>query len=350
MLLYILIFLHQTATLELAVLSTKRCISLYSYIKPQPERGAGAAEGVVYPYIPTSNRNHDYFLYFCAKVVYPYIPTSNRNYNARLMNWWVLYILIFLHQTATPRLHSRSWHCCISLYSYIKPQLILATSITPKVVYPYIPTSNRNQESVDPIWFALYILIFLHQTATGSRCIIFDLGCISLYSYIKPQLMVDVLFSWLCCISLYSYIKPQPAVYIWEIFTCCIFLYSYIKPQPLSSSVCPCHVVYPYIPTSNRNFDEIKLSPSCVVYPYIPTSNRNLIFRQHIGIPVVYPYIPTSNRNTLTSIITGSYVGYPYIPTSNRNAMPFRMALSRLYILIFLHQTATVIELVMSFR
>ena len=33
----------------------------------------------------------------------------------------------------------------------------------------------------------LYILLFLHQTTTHTRCGHSDFGCISYYSYIKPQ-------------------------------------------------------------------------------------------------------------------------------------------------------------------
>ena len=99
----------------------------------------------------------------------------------------------------------------------------------------------------------LYILIFLHQTATicckGTQY----LGCISLYSYIKPQLS---------------------------------------HPRLLLLTV-----VYPYIPTSNRNSATNLNKSALVVYPYIPTSNRNDIPVDNHKERVVYPYIPTSNRN-----------------------------------------------------
>ena len=102
----------------------------------------------------------------------------------------------------------------------------------------------------------LYILIFLHQTAT--------------------------LFLWtrlsLRCISLYSYIKPQPWPFITAMGTCCISLYSYIKPQHISLNVFKKYVVYPYIPTSNRNSLGLFITEIFVVYPYIPTSNRNKTF------------------------------------------------------------------------
>ena len=162
--------------------------SLYSYIKPQLGRITYAALVVVYPYIPTSNRNLWVRITIALRVVYPYIPTSNRNMALVLIDTLELYILIFLHQTAT---------------------LIFAFN-----------TLDR-----------LYILIFLHQTATVLSLPTVHVSCISLYSYIKPQLYNTLYKMMYCCISLYSYIKPQP-----------------VKRPAVESSV-----VYPYIPTSNRN-------------------------------------------------------------------------------------------------
>ena len=56
-----------------------RCISLYSYIKPQLLHIVGIVLRAVYPYIPTSNRNNVQTRVHQALAVYPYIPTSNRN-------------------------------------------------------------------------------------------------------------------------------------------------------------------------------------------------------------------------------------------------------------------------------
>ena len=125
-----------------------------------------------------------------ACAVYPYIPTSNRNLKQRQSSRSTLYILIFLHQTATRSagqhvgselyilifLHQTATEIgvgrhhlrCISLYSYIKPQLKHSLRSERDAVYPYIPTSNRNSFTGRYIPFWLYILIFLHQTATHS--------------------------------------------------------------------------------------------------------------------------------------------------------------------------------------
>ena len=77
------------------------CISLYSYIKPQLILSVRSHLPVVYPYIPTSNRNAATGLAIGSAVVYPYIPTSNRNQLLISTFSALLYILIFLHQTAT---------------------------------------------------------------------------------------------------------------------------------------------------------------------------------------------------------------------------------------------------------
>ena len=77
------------------------CISLYSYIKPQQNAKTYMLFRAVYPYIPTSNRNKPISVEPKALAVYPYIPTSNRNMLRYYVNSPLLYILIFLHQTAT---------------------------------------------------------------------------------------------------------------------------------------------------------------------------------------------------------------------------------------------------------
>ena len=125
---------------------------------------------------------------YALQVVYLYIPTSNHNYRLPPCSKWL-------------------------------------------VVYLYIPTSNHNCERFGDSVQQLYIFIFLHQTTTPSSIYEIRCGCISLYSYIKPQLSLVPNLNERSCISLYSYIKPQlpgsRSVRSW----CCISLYSYIKPQ-----------------------------------------------------------------------------------------------------------------------
>ena len=187
-LLYIVLFLHQTATSELSFSFSFSCISFYSYIKPQLTGCAMRLQMVVYRSIPTSNRNTTYLHLFDFVVVYRSIPTSNRNStgedvktrfvvyrsiptsNRNLVSFTSsrppLYIVLFLHQTATCR----------------KPCFC-------------------------QVW--LYIVLFLHQTATRCRNSPRCLCCISFYSYIKPQRNGRACMQVVGCISFYSYIKPQ---------------------------------------------------------------------------------------------------------------------------------------------
>ena len=202
---------------------------MFSYIKPQ------LAIHVV---------NH-------AKVVYLCFPTSNRNSNSHKYCGLLLYIFVFLHQTATllgtSRLHVR----CISLFSYIKPQLIkilvflgmrcisLFSYIKPQldesvncnfhVVYLCFPTSNRNSHVLILIFFQLYIFVFLHQTAT----------------YLGKNTHHTPLY-------IFVFLHQTATVFVREVNpNGCISLFSYIKPQPRCSQGCAEGVVYLCFPTSN---------------------------------------------------------------------------------------------------
>ena len=143
----------------------------------------------------------------------------------------MLYIVLFLHQTTTVSNISIVYFCCISYYSYIKPQLWIIwpfewlccisyySYIKPQlaiclhgfslvvyrtiptsnhnfrlmgirddvVVYRTIPTSNHNRTLSAPVFPELYIVLFLHQTTTIQTMNLIKHSCISYYSYIKPQ-------------------------------------------------------------------------------------------------------------------------------------------------------------------
>ena len=229
------------------------CISLYSYIKPQPANFCTGFCYVVYLYIPTSNHN----LYMVAIVLFLLYIFIFLHQTTTLPPMYLmtlkLYIFIFLHQTTTNQAFDVECHCCISLYSYIKPQLIdfphyknnvvylyiptsnhnkrIQLAIMLMVVYLYIPTSNHNSSLLFLCLSGLYIFIFLHQTTTALIYSYFFQCCISLYSYIKPQLCCVMAATPCRCISLYSYIKPQLQFLSISGLARCISLYSYIKPQ-----------------------------------------------------------------------------------------------------------------------
>ncbi len=121
--LFITLFLHQTTTLFMGNRSTLRCLSLYSYIKPQPLGGT-------------------WDKMCCCLSLYSYIKPQLPVPSSRKAS--ELFITLFLHQTTTLVLLLSFTMSCLSLYSYIKPQ--------------------RNNS-------------VLHN----NKC------CLSLYSYIKPQ-------------------------------------------------------------------------------------------------------------------------------------------------------------------
>ena len=189
-----------------------RCISYYSYIKPQQRIMLITHLLVVYHTIPTSNHNCVRPRQNCKIVVYHTIPTSNHNLLLMIKCFVWLYIILFLHQTTTQVQSFSNLDRCISYYSYIKPQLLVTLERYPVVVYHTIPTSNHNsigrlvmslyvvyhtiptsnhncRQSLPPC-LLLYIILFLHQTTTYGAFGLFLLRCISYYSYIKPQLII----------------------------------------------------------------------------------------------------------------------------------------------------------------
>ena len=144
-----------------------------------------------------------------------------------------MFICLFLHQTTTRLSSTRTWTRCLSVYSYIKPQLAKPHSQTKSGVYLSIPTSNHNQKvflhsrlevficlflhqtttrAYESIYNALvFICLFLHQTTTYKFVFIYLYWCLSVYSYIKPQLQRHNDNKHIRCLSVYSYIKPQLA-------------------------------------------------------------------------------------------------------------------------------------------
>ena len=120
---------------------------------------------------------------------------------------------------------------CISYLSYIKPQLLNILILILIVVYLIFPTSNRNTGTAKVSISELYILSFLHQTATDKDTTISQTCCISYLSYIKPQLLRKQVLNANGCISYLSYIKPQPQNGVLFRRVRCISYLSYIKPQ-----------------------------------------------------------------------------------------------------------------------
>ena len=78
----------------------------------------------------------------------------------------MLHIVLFLHQTTTQHDVCLFHLCCISYYSYIKPQRTNSILRYEQVVYRTIPTSNYNFDNLRTFYNSLYIVLFLHQTTT----------------------------------------------------------------------------------------------------------------------------------------------------------------------------------------
>ena len=128
----------------------------------------------------------------------------------------MLFISWFLHQTTTANRPIPIASSCLSLDSYIKPQLSAVALRYTSVVYLLIPTSNHNcrigsigqcivvylliptsnhnfqDDGLDDI--LLFISWFLHQTTTSQAITSIPLSCLSLDSYIKPQPRPRLLF------------------------------------------------------------------------------------------------------------------------------------------------------------
>ena len=120
--LYIILFLHQTTTQAWAPCRALGCISSFSYTKPQLLASCTLPWMVVYHPFPTSNHNllnervAEVLLYI---ILFLHQTTTSIDF---LYTVHSLYIILFLHQTTTVMLLTNSIACCISSFSYIKPQ------------------------------------------------------------------------------------------------------------------------------------------------------------------------------------------------------------------------------------
>ena len=143
----------------------------------------------------------------------------------------MLYIVLFLHQTTTLLVTTECQLCCISYYSYIKPQRSRLSVALRTVVYRTIPTSNHNYGKSVGTFTELYIVLFLHQTTT-----------------------IQILLRLVIRLYIVLFLHQTTTVGIdRQLLKSCISYYSYIKPQLLTCLVMVIFVVYRTIPTSNHN-------------------------------------------------------------------------------------------------
>ena len=166
MVLYLILFLHQTTTARTYIYLCNSCILFCSYIKPQLAPGGFDRFfccilfcSYIKPQLSLMSADLRYVVSYS-------VPTSNHNSIKIILSIGVLYLILFLHQTTT-------------------------------ICYP--PSISKR----------LYLILFLHQTTTGT-----GLGsgwscCILFCSYIKPQLFRAICRHFSRCILFCSYIKPQ---------------------------------------------------------------------------------------------------------------------------------------------
>ena len=164
------------------------CLSLDSYIKPQRTTLCVGCFAVVYLLIPTSNHNVEVEIHLAPMLFISWFLHQTTTIAGPIAAAVVLFISWFLHQTTT-RYHDMtgkaqlfiSWFLhqtttqrpwcpppdrCLSLDSYIKPQLKGGQPYHPWVVYLLIPTSNHNFRLIMDGVTRLFISWFLHQTTT----------------------------------------------------------------------------------------------------------------------------------------------------------------------------------------
>ena len=166
--LFIILFLHQTTTAGRTTYSAPCCLSSCSYIKPQQGRRNVWQRNVVYHLVPTSNHNKSTASPQQAHVVYHLVPTSNHNVLTSNNLSFVLFIILFLHQTTTVRISFKE-----------KTALFIILFLHQTTTLFQLCARVR----------VLFIILFLHQTTTF------------LMSQTKSH----------CCLSSCSYIKPQPS-------------------------------------------------------------------------------------------------------------------------------------------
>ena len=189
--LYIILFLHQTTTFFVGIKILTSCISFFSYIKPQHLIGFSCTLFSCISFFSYIKPQHVCQSCFPVKVVYHSFPTSNHNLVSHTSCRYALYIILFLHQTTTKEEGGR---CSLLLY------IILFLHQTTTVM------GSNHLHSL------LYIILFLHQTTTTQPVSCQGHGCISFFSYIKPQLIKCQSYHRSRCISFFSYIKPQLAL------------------------------------------------------------------------------------------------------------------------------------------
>ena len=276
--------------------NTDSCILLKFYIKPQPVANARIVSVVVSYWNSTSNHNTIGTETPVARVVSYWNSTSNHNsvrspaVPCPVVSYW--------NSTSNhnPPSGGYTYHGCILLKFYIKPQQRSSPMEISAVVSYWNSTSNHNMRHAVGMPLRLYLIEILHQTTTARPAGLRFSCCILLKFYIKPQL------SWL-------YASPFCVVSYWN-------------------------------STSNHNWTAAILAIGMLYLIEIlhQTTTSTIGGRYPKGCILLKFYIKPQQREAQRGLI--QVVSY-WNSTSNHNSWIGRKRFPSLYLIEILHQTTT---------
>ncbi len=165
--LFIILFLHQTTTVEYCTFNTQGCLSSCSYIKPQRFSTFTDNSNVVYHLVPTSNHNFSLGFNNLRFVVYHLVPTSNHNRLVLYQNF--LFVVYHLVPTSNHNMWTETHGIALVVYHLVPTSnhnYREENNGLDEVVYHLVPTSNHNCGQSSKIFTLLFIILFLHQTTT----------------------------------------------------------------------------------------------------------------------------------------------------------------------------------------
>ena len=294
------------------------CILLKFYIKPQPVANARIVSVVVSYWNSTSNHNTIGTETPVARVVSYWNSTSNHNsvrspaVPCPVVSYW--------NSTSNhnPPSGGYTYHGCILLKFYIKPQQRSSPMEISAVVSYWNSTSNHNMRHAVGMPLRLYLIEILHQTTTRVQLVRFPLV---LY-------LIEIL---------HQTTTARPAGLR---FSCCILLKFYIKPQLSWLYASPFCVVSYWNSTSNHNWTAAILAIGMLYLIEIlhQTTTSTIGGRYPKGCILLKFYIKPQQREAQRGLI--QVVSY-WNSTSNHNSWIGRKRFPSLYLIEILHQTTT---------
>ena len=343
--------------------NTDSCILLKFYIKPQPVANARIVSVVVSYWNSTSNHNTIGTETPVARVVSYWNSTSNHNsvrspaVPCPVVSYW--------NSTSNhnPPSGGYTYHGCILLKFYIKPQQRSSPMEISAVVSYWNSTSNHNMRHAVGMPLRLYLIEILHQTTTRVQLVRFPLVlylieilhqtttarpaglrfscCILLKFYIKPQLRLERELACCSCILLKFYIKPQQVWFSSKFFLVVSYWNSTSNHNSGGAPVSPGAVVSYWNSTSNHNTRPCPAALRVVVSYWNSTSNHNSISPRAIHGIVVSYWNSTSNHNHWRWDRSFRWVVSYWNSTSNHNIVGDHTTAPSLYLIEILHQTTT---------